>query len=114
MNDPEFDMKKIYHYVKNHKDLVNILPDELGTSFPVPIVLNEGDSTIIQMSFFHLYMGGINESLYDIASPNHKTLVRYLDGSIVDTQPATSKSFGMIVSLLVSIFQTQKSAMNSN
>ncbi|MFK5914025.1 MAG: hypothetical protein QM484_06595 [Woeseiaceae bacterium] len=95
MNDTTFDMKNIYYHVKDHKDLVNVLPDEAGTSFPVPVILKENNSIVIHMSFFHFYMGRINEKLYDISSPNHKTIVNYSDGSIIETFPVTSESLGV-------------------
>ncbi len=95
MNNTMFDIEDLYLKVKDHEDLINVLPDEAGTSFPVPIIIKENNSIIVHMAFFHFYMGRTNKSTYYISSPRHKTVVRYSDASIVDTHPALSKSFGI-------------------
>ncbi len=94
MNDTTFDIKKLFLWVKDHPDHSNVLPDELGLSYPVPIILHENNSTIVHMAFFHFYMGRINEALYKLTSPRHKTVVR-LDGTIVESHSALSPSFGV-------------------
>lgn len=94
MNDTTFDLYGIYKHVKDHEDLVNVLPDEMGTSFPIPLV-QDNDVLNIKMVFFHFYMRRSNEKLYRISSPRHKTIVNFVDGTIVETYAATSKSFGV-------------------
>lgn len=94
MNDTKFDVFGIYNHVKDHADLVNVLPDEMGISFPVPLIQDD-DMLSINMAFFHFYMNRINKKSYNISSPRHKTIVNYFDGIIVETYAANSASFGV-------------------
>ncbi|HEY5603544.1 MAG TPA: hypothetical protein VIM41_10570 [Gammaproteobacteria bacterium] len=98
MNNYKFDIEKLYLQVENHPDLVDVLPDEMGTSFPVPMILKENDSVIIHFSFFHFYMRLTKPTEpreFNISSPRHKTIVKYPELTIIETKPALSKVFGV-------------------
>ncbi len=94
MSDTTFDILGIYNHVKDHEDLVDVLPDEMGASFPVPVIPGD-DVSQIRMSFFHFYVRRVDADLAAISSPQHMTTVDYSDGSIVKSYPVTSASFGV-------------------
>lgn len=93
MSDQHLDLKKLYHQVKNHKDLVDVIPDEIGISFPVPIAA--GDAGIaMKFVFFHYYMKMKKPREFSISSPRYRT-VAGSKGEIIETKAVTSKSFGV-------------------
>ena len=96
MNDKTFDIENVYSVVKDHKDLVNVIPDEMATSFPVPIFADKNNNKKTQFKFFHYYMtrssaSGPGKSI--ISSPRQITLVSYPELSIIKTEKASSQSF---------------------
>jgi hypothetical protein len=98
MNDATFNMKEVYSTVKDHKDLVGVIPDEMGTSFPVPMLEQESGSTVIQMAFFHFYMRMTKPTEpreFRVSSPRQKTIVSYPELEIIETKRAKSSSFGV-------------------
>jgi hypothetical protein len=98
MNDTIFNMEDVYLKVKDHKDLVGVIPDEMGTSFPVPVLVQENDNTVIQMAFFHFYMRMTKPTEpreFRISSPRQKTIVSFPELGIIETKHANSSFFGI-------------------
>jgi len=98
MADKPIEMKQVYLTVKDHKDLVGVMPDEMATSLPVPMLLEDNGSTRLQFVFFHYYMTRNSVSGPDtsnISAPRRKTIVNYPELKIINTEKATSLSFGI-------------------
>ena len=95
MNDSSNNIKDIYLKVKDHPDLIDVIPDEMGVSFPVPMIKEKKDASEVYMVFFHFYMRMAQPNEFVISSPRYKTTVKYDDASIIATEKITSKLLGV-------------------
>lgn len=98
MDNIHFDMKELFEKVKHHPDLYRKIPPQIGTSLPVPIIDDAEGKPVIRMAFFHFYMRMTKPTEpreFRISSPRQKTIVSYPELNILETKPASSKTFGV-------------------